>query len=99
MNFEEFICQYYSRIGPEIGKGGEAFVVEDKMNPSKVLKIFLDSSATSEITEQAELFNKFYGENSAVVLSNRAIEMLRVLESLCPKLKVLIPMLKINLCL
>ena len=78
LNFEEFICQYYSRIGPEIGKGGEAFVVEDKMNPSKVLKIFLDSSATSEITEQAELFNKFYGENSAVVLSNRAIEMLRV---------------------
>ncbi|CAG9436185.1 hypothetical protein NVI2019_PEGOAJLN_03848 (plasmid) [Providencia alcalifaciens] len=78
LSFEEFICQYYSRIGPEIGKGGEAFVVEDKTNPSKVLKIFLDSSATSEIKEQAELFNKFYGDNSAVVLSNRAIEMSRV---------------------
>lgn len=78
LNFEEFICQNYTRIGPEIGKGGEAFVVEDKTNPSKVLKIFLDSSNPSEINEQAVLFNKFYGENSAIVLSNRAIEMLKV---------------------
>ncbi|ETT00420.1 hypothetical protein [Providencia alcalifaciens] len=78
LSFEEFICKNYSRIGPEIGKGGEAFVVEDKTDPSKVLKIFLDSSNPSEIVEQATLFNKFYGENSAVVLSNRAIEMLKV---------------------
>nr|WP_282564545.1 hypothetical protein [Providencia alcalifaciens] len=78
LTFEEFICKNYTRIGSEIGKGGEAFVVEDKTNPSKVLKIFLDSSNPSEIVEQAILFNKFYGENSAVVLSNRAIEMLKV---------------------
>ncbi len=75
MNAVDFVEAYSRRIGRTIGEGGEAIVVEDRDNNKKVIKIFSDDIGNNEIVKQLISFRKFYGENSAHILSKRAIQM------------------------
>ncbi|AXF77033.1 hypothetical protein LU631_21140 [Erwinia tracheiphila] len=75
MSSADFVEAYSDNIGPTIGEGAEAIVVEDARNDHKVLKIFFDSVEDNEIINQANSFNMFYGKNTAHVISGRAIHM------------------------
>ncbi|MDX6042248.1 OspG family effector kinase [Scandinavium lactucae] len=75
MSCADFVDAYSDSIGPTIGEGAEAIVVEDAKNDHKVLKIFFDNVEESEIINQANSFNMFYGENTAHVISGKAIRM------------------------
>lgn len=75
MSSADFVDAYSDSIGPTIGEGAEAIVVEDAKNDHKVLKIFFDNVEESEIINQANSFNMFYGENTAHVISGKAIRM------------------------
>lgn len=77
-SFTEFTEANYQRIGEILGQGGEAIVVSDKKNPHLAFKIFFDESKIHEIHEQANSFNRFYGQKSAIIIENRAILMKRV---------------------
>lgn len=78
LGFAEFTDIHHQRIGKILGQGGEAIVVIDKKNPHLVFKVFFDESKIHEIHEQADSFNRFYGEKSATVIENRAILMKRI---------------------
>lgn len=75
MNVREF-CQAYShRLGSIIGDGAEAVVVEDKKNSNKVIKVFFNEVSKEEMVNQSDSFKRFYGENSAEIISGRALYM------------------------
>lgn len=78
MSSKDFVLAYSDNIGPTIGEGAEAIVVEDTKNEHKVLKIFFDNVEESEIINQANSFNAFYGENAAHVISGKAIRMEKI---------------------
>lgn len=75
MSTAEFVDAYSNSIGQTIGEGAEAIVVEDNKNNNKVFKIFYDDVENDELINQANSFNLFYGENSAQIISGRAIHM------------------------
>lgn len=70
-----FLNLYADRIGQTIGEGGQAVVIEDKVNANKVMKIFFDKVNSDEIDNQITSFKRFYGENSAQLVSERVIYM------------------------
>ncbi|QJU42335.1 OspG family effector kinase [Serratia marcescens] len=78
MSSVDFVDTYSDSIGHVIGEGAEAIVVADAKNGHKVLKIFFDNVEESEIINQANSFNMFYGENTAHVISGKAIRMERI---------------------
>lgn len=58
-----------------MGEGAEAIVVEDNESPDKVLKIFFDDIQPDEIARQADSFRRFYGEDSARIISHGIIQL------------------------
>lgn len=75
MSTAEFVDAYSNSIGRTIGEGSEALVVEDRNNNHKVFKIFFEDVSKNEIFNQASAFERFYGKNSAHIISGRAIHM------------------------
>lgn len=78
MSTAEFMHAYAEYLGKDLGEGKQAFVVQDRQDNNKVIKIFHDNIEHEEIEGQASSFKKFYGEHSAQILSGRAIHMNKI---------------------
>lgn len=64
-------------LGKFLGGGWDGKVYEDKNHPGFVLK-FSATATAIDLKTEVELFNCYYGENSAVLLNEKTIRMKKI---------------------
>lgn len=72
-SYSDFMHEHSNTIGNVVTENREAIVVVDKLHANCLIKIFFDGESPGIITDQAEVFNRYYGVGTANALSGRAI--------------------------
>lgn len=72
-SYSDFMHDHGNTLGNVVTESKEAVLVVDKLHANRLIKIFFDGESSGMIKDQAEAFNRYYGDGSASELSGRAI--------------------------